>query len=226
MTSTTASPVTHRKAVREDIPFLARLEYEASLPPLNASLWDDLLEPTGTPTLTFLEAMFKVDASNWGRVEDFIILEVEGRPAAGCAVYQPGGTPNDQYPLNLARLDEVAAELGWSEATTQIFRKAGQDALGSENAENAFLTPQADLIVESVAVLSEFRGQGLGRQLIETALGEAKRRGANSLGIMVIHGNDQAQRLYEHYFEPYATFHTAFFDGKFPGLTKYKVSFS
>jgi hypothetical protein len=37
-----------RKAAPTDIPFLAQTCYEATLPPLNHSLWDDILEGTET----------------------------------------------------------------------------------------------------------------------------------------------------------------------------------
>jgi hypothetical protein len=42
-----------RKAAIADIPFLARIEYEASLPPMNRCFWEDLLEGTGTTALEF-----------------------------------------------------------------------------------------------------------------------------------------------------------------------------
>jgi hypothetical protein len=50
-----------RKAAIADIPFLARIEYEASLPPMNRCFWEDLLEGIGTSAL------------------DFIVAELEGR---------------------------------------------------------------------------------------------------------------------------------------------------
>lgn len=54
-----------RQATTADIPFLARIEYEASLPPLNHCFWDDLLDGTGTTALQFIEAELKADACNW-----------------------------------------------------------------------------------------------------------------------------------------------------------------
>jgi hypothetical protein len=40
-----------RKATIADIPFLARIEYEASLPPMDRCFWEDLLEDTGTTAM-------------------------------------------------------------------------------------------------------------------------------------------------------------------------------
>lgn len=48
---------------------------------------------------------------------------------------------------------------------------------------------------------------------------ETRRRGHDALGIMAIHGNDRAHRLYERHFERWAAF-----DGRFPGVTKYRSS--
>ncbi|TAG11967.1 MAG: GNAT family N-acetyltransferase, partial [Oscillatoriales cyanobacterium] len=64
-----------RKATIADIPFLARIEYEASLPPLNHCFWEDILQGTGTSALQFIEAELRAGASNWGNVTDFLIVE-------------------------------------------------------------------------------------------------------------------------------------------------------
>jgi hypothetical protein len=44
-----------RRATIADIPFLARIEYEASLPPLNQCFWEDILQGTGTSAIQFIE---------------------------------------------------------------------------------------------------------------------------------------------------------------------------
>lgn len=105
-----------RRATIADIPFLAKIAYEASLPPLNHCFWEDLLEGTGTGALPFLEAVFRVGASNWGNVQDFLVLEELDKPVAAAAGY----TPNleDYCPLRLSLLDQVAAELNWSQELT------------------------------------------------------------------------------------------------------------
>ena len=193
----------------------------ASLPPAGRSVWEDLVEPTGTPTMRFLEAKLAADASNWGAVEDFIVIEVEGRPAAACAVYDVKEDPALRMPLNLARLASVAQTLGWSEAVTAGFRTR-YDALCAVG-DAVTMTPQAPIIVESVAVLPAYRGLGLGKRLMEAAFDEARRRNGTVLGVSVLHDNVAARRLYEQYFDPYITFHSAYFDGAFPSLTKFRV---
>lgn len=115
-----STTLTTRKATTADIPFLARIEYEASLPPLNHCFWEDLLDGTGTTALQFIEAELRTDASNWGNVADFLILETQGKPVAAAAGYVPG--TEDYCPLRLSRLEEIAHELKWSRENLTAFR--------------------------------------------------------------------------------------------------------
>ncbi len=209
-----------RQANQTDIPFLARIEYEASLPPLNQCFWDDWLAGTGTPALQFIEAKLRVDASHWGSVEDFLILEERGQPVAAAAGYQPN--PKDYRPLNLSALGQLAQELGWSSQTQQQFRERYEqfwqfDPLG------VCLQPQAPWIIESVAVLPEARGRGLGKALLQAMLDWGRSQHHSHAGIMIINGNEAARRTYESVgFQPYQTFYADYFAGEFVGITKFR----
>ena len=218
----TAQDITVRLGSHDDVEFLARMEHEASRPPFEESIWDGLLKPLDTNPLDFLQAVFEENGSNWGNPKDFIILEVGGTPVACCAVFRPreGDDPASKGPLNLDCLPAIANRLGWSDSTTQAFKAAYQKPWGSDT---SFMKPQAEVIVETVAVGSEFRGLGLGHRLMQEAFNRGRQMGAQSIGIMVIKGNDAAQALYEQHFEPYATFHGAYFNHEFPGLTKYRA---
>ncbi len=215
-----------RKANASDIPLLARVEYEASLPPLNQSFWDEIVQGTETPALAFVEAMLKAEAGNWGNAEDFWVLEEDGKPVAAAAGYVPGG--EDYRPLNLERLDALAAHLGWSTETTEAFRDRYQQFWGHDP-KPIFLKPQAPFIIETVAVLPEARGRGLGKTLVQMILDEARALPYSHAGIMVINGNDRAQHTYESVgFKPYQTYHADFFAQQyqleFPGFTKFCCS--
>jgi ribosomal protein S18 acetylase RimI-like enzyme len=90
----------------------------------------------------------------------------------------------------------------------------------------SFLTPQTDWIIETVAVLPEGRGRGLGKRLIHALLDEGRARHHEFAGIMVINGNDVARRTYESVgFKPYQTFYGDYFSEQFgiefPGVTKF-----
>ncbi|MGP1387849.1 MAG: GNAT family N-acetyltransferase [Thainema sp.] len=215
--------LTTRKATIADIAFLAQIEYEASLPPLNHCFWEDLLEGTGTTAMQFIEAELKTDASNWGNVPDFVILEEQGKPVAAAAGYAPN--ENDYSPLRLSRLDAIAQELGWSAETTATFRDRYL-ALFAGDLRPLFLTPQAPWIIENVAVLPEARGRGLGKILLKAVLDEGRSQQHSHAGIMVINGNDRARHTYESVgFKPYQTFYADYFlelfDFDFPGITKF-----
>jgi len=212
-----------RKATIADIPFLTRIEYEASLPPLDHCFWEDLLEGTGTTALQFIEAELQADASNWGDVEDFLVLEEAGQPVAAAAGYVP--IEEDYCPLRLSRLGAIAEALNWSEAVTNLFRDRYLELWGGD-LRPFFLTPQASWIIENVAVLPEARGRGLGKALLRALLEEGRSQGHEFAGIMVINGNETARHTYESVgFKPYQTFHADYFIEQFgiefPGVTKF-----
>ena len=210
-----------RMGTPDDAVFIAHMHHEASIPPFEKSFWDQFVAPTGSDTVAFLEQMFHVNASNYGNPEDFLILEIGGKPAACCTVFLPADPPPSEGPLNLDKLGTIAEELGWSDETEATFRTAYGKTFGGDT---SFLKHQAEVIIETVAVVPEFRGHGLGHALMKAAFERGREMGAASIGIMVINGNDAAQRLYEQYFEPYATFHGAYFDHEFPGLHKYRAT--
>ncbi|BCL39976.1 GNAT family N-acetyltransferase [Nostoc sp. MS1] len=212
-----------RKATNADIPFLARIEYEASLPPLNHCFWENLLDGTGTTALQFIEAELRTDASNWGNVADFLILEVEGKPVAAAAGYVPA--TEDYCPLRLSRLEAIAHELKWSRENLTTFHDRYM-ALWGGDLRPIFLTPQATWIIENVAVLPFARGQGFGKVLLRALLEEGRSHQHKFAGIMVINGNEVARHTYESIgFKPYQTFHADYFSEQFniefPGVTKF-----
>ena len=219
--------LSHRKATIADIPFLARIEYEASLPPLNQCFWEDILHGTETSALQFIEAMLRVGASNWGNVTDFLILEEQG-PVAAAAGYTPN--PEDYCPLRLSCLDKIAQDLNWSKEIAIAFRDRYVQFWGG-NCRPFFLTPQAPWIIENVAVLPEARGRGLGKVLLRALLEEGRSQQHSHVGIMVINGNDVARHTYESIgFKPYQTFHADYFTDQFnlefPGITKLGLCFN
>lgn len=208
-----------RDAIPADLATVVEIDQMASMVPGGGTIWDPSLEGTETSVRAFLDAMYRVDASNWGAVEDFIIIERDGTPIAGCAILHTAGKASMCGPVDLSRLGRIASELGWSKTTETTFHKQYSE-LWSE--DPVLFRPHADVIVETVGVLPMYRGKGIGHRLIGAAIDRAVAAGASSVGISVIHGNDRAARLYAHYFEPYMSFHAGYFGGGFPGLTKYR----
>lgn len=210
-----------RKATLIDIPFLALTIYESSLPPLNRSAWDDMLEGTGTSAIKFLEAVLQASASAWGNIEDFRILEENNKPVAAAAGYLPN--QDDYRYLNLSRFEDVGKLLEWSNETIMKFRSVYDKTFGKEPCHIIF-QPQAPWIIETVAVIPEARGRGLGKVLLKALLEEGRENGHSHAGIMVINGNERARHTYESLgFKLYISFGAEYFDNEFPGLTKFRL---
>jgi ribosomal protein S18 acetylase RimI-like enzyme len=86
------------------------------------------------------------------------------------------------------------------------------------------LAPHASWIIESVAVVPEKRGQGMVKRLFEALFDEGRRLGHSHVGISVTEGNEAAKRAYEKIgFRLYLTYGSDYFDGQFPGSSKYRL---
>lgn len=211
--------VTVRRAHRDDLPFVAWCNVEASSPAPGFCYWDPLLEGTGTRARAFAEAVFGADAFAWGRVENFFIVEQGGTPLAGGSGFEMD--PHDYRPLRLGRLPVVARTLGWSAAALAAFGR-GYEQVWPDPLEPT-LAPHAPWLIECVAVIPEARGRGLTRLLLSALVAEGGRRGHTTMGISVTTGNVPAQRAYESFgFQLYLAYGADYFGGAFPGTTKYR----
>jgi len=212
---------TIRAAEPRDIPFLARMMYEAALPPLNHCFWGDFLVGLDTPTIAFLEAILRADGCYWGSIQTFWILEERGEPIAAAAGYE--SSVADYCPVNRSRLDQIAQHLHWTAPMVEQFRQNYAEFWGGDY-QPPFLKPFAPWTIESVAVAPQARGRGAGKFLVQFLIDLGRDRQYSHAGIMIINGNVVAQRTYESLgFKPYQTFHADYFQGflnqAFPGLT-------
>lgn len=215
-----------RAATADDIPFLANNIHEACLQPLGHCMFDDLVDGLGVDGIGLLQGVLRAGASNWGLAEDAHILEEGGVPTASAFGYVPD--PEACMPFNLGRLPELAQELGWTPEQAQTFRARFEEMFPPEEAQSV-MKPQADFIIEFVAVIPEARGRGLIKILLQSILAQARTAGHSSAGIMIINGNDRAAHAYEALgFKPYCAYFEEFFAGVtpgFPGLTRYRLRF-
>jgi GNAT superfamily N-acetyltransferase len=217
----TLTEVEIRQATIADIPFLARIQYESFLPPTGQCFWDEVLDGTEISSLQWIEAMFNADASNWGHTADFWILTEQGTPIAGAAGYVPYS--EDYRVLNLSKLEAIASALGCSWHRAQEISDRYQQLWG-DDPQPIYLRPQADWIVENVAVLPEARGRGLGKKLVRAVLDIGRSQGHSTAGIAIINGNEVARRTYEALgFKPYVSYYAEYFDGLFSGFTKFRL---
>lgn len=211
---------TTRRATREDLPFLAWCNYEASSPAPGFCYWDPLLEGTGTDTIAFIRAIFEADALAWGKVEAFFVLEEGNKPIAGASAFTMDA--NDYRPLRLANLPAVAKQLGWTIEKEEKFLQSYNTVWS--NPKDETLAPHTSWIIECVAVVPEKRGQGIVAELLAALFDEGRRLGLSHAGISVTEGNEAAKRAYEKAgFQMYLTYGSDYFDGAFPGTVKYRL---
>jgi GNAT superfamily N-acetyltransferase len=212
--------LTARRATRADIDFVTWVNIESSSPEPGFCYWDALVDPTGTQTRDFVRAVFEHDALAWGRIEDFVLLCDGDRPVAGGSGFEM--SVSDYRPLRLDRMPAVSEQLGWTDAALAGVLEAYHGVW--RDPQDPVLAPQAPWILECLAVVPEQRGKGVGKQLVRTLLDEGRRRGHSHAGISVTDGNIAAQRAYEASgFRMYMAYGADYFDGYYPGSTKYRV---
>lgn len=207
-----------RRATRDDIPFLAWCNQAATSPAPNFCYWDGLVQPTGTSTVTLLEALFRHDALAWVSYNQFFILEYKGKPVAGASAFTMDA--RDYRPLRLERLAAVASDLGWSTQTLSDFQNGYEQVWN--NPLEPTLAPQAPWIIECVAVIPAARGQGMTRRVFRALFDEGRLLDHANVGISVTTGNAPAERAYQTIgFELSIEYGSAYFHHAFPGTRKY-----
>jgi GNAT superfamily N-acetyltransferase len=213
-----------RRAMLTDIPFLAWMQYEASLPPAYFSFWDFPIMGMNIEGKAFIETVLKLNAGAWGSVDEFWILEENGQPIAAAAGIE-AGIAFAEGPVRMQCLETIGQTLGWTSDMVALFRERYR-TIWTYPVENPLLLPQAPWIIESVAVVPQARGKGLINVLMHSLIAEGRERGHASVGITVANGNEAARRVYERLgFKMYMAFGPAFFEQEgVMGYTKYKMS--
>ncbi len=78
----------------------------------------------------------------------------------------------------------------------KAFVKACLDAFGRDFSDIPDETSEGELYIDSIAVDSRYRGQGIAKQLLEATIEKAERMSIDTVGLLVDKGNPQAERLY------------------------------
>jgi len=177
------------EAREEHLPFIAWVELAAARSHLPRGMWDLYLERPEADVLRYIEAVASTDARHFAHYTNFIVAEIDGRPAAALSGYVDTETV---LPMFVAGLDEANGKFG----VTAEQNQAGWTRAGSITALNLAHAPEA-WIIEWVATAPEFRRRGLVDALIAEILEVGRGRGASTADIGVLIGNDPAQRAYE-----------------------------
>ena len=177
------------EAREEHIPFIAWVELAAARSHLERGTWDFYIGRTEAEGLRFLEALAATEGRHFAHYTNFLVAEVDGKPAAALSGYfeEESGMP--------------ALIAGVGEANRLLGRAAEENEAGWQRAGSIGLCMPEHIpgvwIVEWVATLPEFRRRGLVDSLLAEVLERGRRRGAASADIGVYIGNDPAQRAYE-----------------------------
>ncbi|WP_128543216.1 GNAT family N-acetyltransferase [Larkinella soli] len=211
-------PIPFRSATRSDLPFVAWCNYEATSPYPGFSYWDPLLDGFHTDTHEFIQTVLAHDALAWGRVEDFVVGELDNQPVCGASGFVMA--PEDYRPLRLDRLAVVAQTLGWSTEQLALFEERYRQVWSDPH--DPTLKPTGEWTIECVAVQADYRHRGLGKQLLEAVIDLGRAQGYRTAGIAVTLGNEGAHALYRSVgFDPYLTYWPAYFHGQYPGTQKF-----
>jgi GNAT superfamily N-acetyltransferase len=176
-----------RRGRVDDADFIARIILLAQRGPRPLGWFDFALAQAEPQVLDFLGKLAVARPRSWYHVSQFLIAEVEGRPAAAlCAM--PSRETRDTM---RAAIEEAALAAGMS----------GAD-LAAIFARGAYARPcwiqgtDEDWLIEHVATLSAHRGGGLVQALIDRALSAGQAAGFSRASITFLIGNDAAERCY------------------------------
>jgi len=169
--------------------FLAWVCLAAFRSHLERGFWDFMLQGDEAYKLRYLAALITSGQLHWSHWSTFLSAEVDGKPVSALGGYFD------------AELGGPTLRLAGAEANERTGRSEEEAAAGfgramsimnvlPEHAEGAW-------IVENVATLPDYRGQGLCERLVQEVLDRGRAKGAKVSDVSVFIGNDGAQRVYE-----------------------------
>ena len=176
-----------RPARPEDAGFIARNILLSQRGPLPRGWFDIALGWPEPQCLAFVERLATAQATSWWHVSQFLVAEVEGKPAASLCALPAAGT----RAAVRAAMEEVAGATGLSATELMaIFRR------GAYTANCWVQGGEGEWLIEHVATLPEYRGRGLVQALIGHALAAGKAAGFARASISFLIGNEVAERAY------------------------------
>ena len=178
---------TIRPARLEDAGFIARNILSSQRGPLPRGWFDIALNWPEPQCIAFVERIATTQKQSWWHVSQFIIAEVDGEAAASLCALPAAGTGVAAR----AAIEAAAGESGLSASELMaIFRR------GAYTANCWVQGGEGDWLIEHVATLTEYRGRGLVRALIEHALAAGRAAGFSRASISFLIGNEAAERCY------------------------------
>jgi GNAT superfamily N-acetyltransferase len=176
-----------RRALPEDAGFIARTILAAQRGHLPRGWFDIALGLPEAECVAFVEHIATAPTPSWWHTSQFLIAEIEGKPAAALCAMPAAGT----VAAARAAIEQAADKGGLNKAElAAIFRR------GAYTAGCWVQGGDGDWLVEHVAALPAYRGRGLVQALIGHALAAGKAAGFARASISFLIGNEAAERCY------------------------------
>ena len=176
-----------RPARTDDASFIARNILASQRGPLPRGWFDIALGWDEPQCLDFVKQIAVAPTPSWWHVSQFVIAEVEGKPAASlCALPASGTGAAAKAAIEAAA---GASRLGASDVAAIFQRGAYTRNCWVQGGEG-------DWLIEHVATLAEYRGRGLVQGLIDHALAAGGAAGFKQASISFLIGNEAAERCY------------------------------
>ena len=173
-----------RPARPEDAGFIAANILSSQRGHRSCGWFDIALALPEAQVLDFIERLAVARQRSWWHASQFIIAEVDGRPAAALCAMPAAGADE----AAIAAIKEVASATGLS--AREIFRRGAY-------LDNCWIDAgDGDWLIEHVASLPAMRGRGLVQALIAHALAAGKVAGHVTASIPFLIGNEAAERCY------------------------------
>lgn len=176
-----------RPARPEDAGFIATTILSAQRGPQPRGWFDIALDRPEAHCLEFVTRVAVARSISWWHTSQFLIAEVDGRPAAALCALPSTGTG----PAAWRAIEEVAVETGLTGSEVEAIARRGAHfrscwVQGGEE----------DWLIEHVATRRSHRGRGLVQALIEHALAKGRAAGFHRASISFLIGNEPAERSY------------------------------
>lgn len=178
--------IVSRYATPDDVKFLASLMELSMLPSQGHGLFDDLSAAIEMDRLDFHEAMLLAGASNWGQIEDFVVIEVDGVLGGGSAAFL--SNMPDIRPITMAQVQALSKHLNLSPEQSKVLLRAFIKKFGMFG-DLPHLRHPAEYVLEYAAVLPEYSGLRLSRYAFGVHIKRALEMGCKTFGTRALVGN-------------------------------------
>ena len=177
-----------RQARPEDAPLLGWCMLMAGRSHLDVGIWDFVISQPEERCLQFLEMLALEGPRHMAYYTEFLVAEVDGRPAAALEGFDPVKNGEETMTVPLAN---VIQKMGLTE----------QDMAPGVEKLAAFMTCHSDFlpdawVVEQVAARPEFRRLGAISRLLEAVLDQGRREGFRQAQVSFYMGNTAGERAY------------------------------